>query len=95
MPQNPVPAPMQDKDRLEDALNTQKYMTVTYNALANECASSGLRDELLNLLQEEHNIQADLFQEMQKRGWYPTAPASQPQIEAVKQQFSPSAPSSS
>ena len=91
MAQNPVPVPMQDKDRLEDALNTQKYMTEAYNALANECAASNIRDELLNILQDEHNIQADIFREMQKRGWYPTTPADQQQIPAVKQQFTVSA----
>lgn len=91
--QNPAPNPMQDKDRLEDALNSQKFMTDMYNTFANECAASNIRDELLNILQDEHNIQADLFKEMQKRGWYPTTPADQQQIQAVKQKFTAPQPS--
>ncbi len=92
MAQNPAPnLPMQDKDRMEDALSSQKFIAEAYNSFANECAAANVRDELLNILQDEHNIQADIFNEMQKRGWYPTTPADQQQIQTVKSKFAPSA----
>ena len=92
MAQNPAPPlPMQDKDRLEDALSSQKFIAEAYNSFANECAAANIRDELLNILQDEHNIQADIFGEMQKRGWYPTTPADQQQIQTVKAKYSPAA----
>ena len=92
MPQNALPnLPMQDKDRMEDMLSAQKFISDAYNSFANECAAASVRDELLNILQDEHNLQADIFGEMQKRGWYPTTPADQQQIQTVKQKFSSTA----
>ena len=88
MAQNPAPTlPMQDKDRLEDALSSQKFIAEAYNSFANECAAANIRDELLNILQDEHNIQADIFGEMQN----PTTPADQQQIQTVKAKYSPAA----
>lgn len=42
---------------------------------------------MLNLLHDEHAIQADLFMEMQKRGWYPTTPAEDQKVQSAKQKF--------
>ena len=63
---------MQDKEMLEDVLTSQKQITGLYNTYANECATTAIRDEMMNILHDEHDIQADIFMEMQKRGWYPT-----------------------
>ena len=41
----------------------------------------------LALLGEEHQIQHDLFVEMQKRGWYQTEPADQAKISQAKGKF--------
>ena len=67
---------MQDKEMLEDVL--------TY---ANECATTAIRDEMMNILHDEHDIQADIFMEMQKRGWYPTPMAEEQKIQSTKQKF--------
>ena len=67
MAQNPAPTlPMQGQRPSEDALSSQKFIAEAYNSFANECAAANIRDELLNILQDEHNIQADIFGEMQK-----------------------------
>lgn len=79
--------PMNDQEMMQDVLSSQKQMTETYNSYANECATPAVRDELLNILQEEHGIQADLFKEMQKRGWYPTPMAEEQKIQSTKQKF--------
>ena len=78
---------MQDKEMLEDVLTSQKQITGLYNTYANECATTAIRDEMLNLLHDEHAIQADLFMEMQKRGWYPTTPAEDQKVQSAKQKF--------
>ena len=88
MSQNNAALPMQDKDMLGDALSAQKQITDAYNTCANECATPAVRDELLKLLREEHAIQAGVFTEMQKRGWYPTPMAEEPKIQSAKQKFS-------
>ena len=76
-----------DREILEDLLSSQKQITAEYNAAANECASSALQGEFMTLLGEEHQIQMELFQEMQKRGWYPAEQASQQKISQAREQF--------
>ncbi len=58
--------PMQDKDMLCDSLASQKEITGIYNTFSNECVSTPLRNELLNILHDEHSIGADILSEMQK-----------------------------
>lgn len=79
--------PMQDKELLTDALSAQKQITGAYNTCANECATPAVRDELLNILREEHAIQANVFAEMQKRGWYPTPMAEEQKVQSAKQKY--------
>ena len=76
-----------DKDRLTDALASQKFITDNYNTSANESASPQLRGVFMGLLQEEHDIQSEIFMEMQKRGWYQVAPAEQQKIDQAKTKF--------
>ena len=78
---------MNDQEMMHDALSSQKQITGIYNTFVNECATPAIRDEMLNILQEEHGIQADIFQEMQKRGWYPTPMAEEQKIQSTKQKF--------
>ena len=77
-----------DKEMLNDALISQKMLTDDYNTFANECATPGIRNEFLSILSEEHQIQADVFDEMSKRGWYQVPPAEQTKIEKKKKKFS-------
>ncbi len=79
--------PMQDKEMLHDSLSSQKEITGIYNTFTNECVSTALRNEMLNILHDEHSIQADIFTEMQKRGWYPTEMAEEQKIQSAKQKF--------
>lgn len=39
----------------------------------------------MSLLQDEHQIQMEVFEEMQKRGWYPTPAAKADKINQAKQ----------
>ena len=72
--------PMQDKDMICDSLASQKEITGIYNTFSNECVSTPLRNELLNILHDEHSIGADILSEMQKRGWYPAEQAEEQNI---------------
>ena len=79
--------PMKDMEIMTDLLTSQKTITEHYNNYANECASKELKNSFLNILQEEHQIQADVFQVMNQRGWYKTQPADQNQLSTTKQKF--------
>jgi spore coat protein CotF len=76
-----------DKDMLTDALSTQKFITETYNTWSNECEHPEVRDDLMCILSEEHQIQFDLFNEMKQRGWYQVEPADQVKVQQTKQKF--------
>jgi spore coat protein CotF len=76
-----------DKEVMQDALTSEKYITETYNIWVNECATPEVRNQFKSILDEEHNMQNDVFCEMQTRGWYKTPAAEQPKVDQAKQNF--------
>lgn len=80
--------PFTDQDMMAEALTSQKFITTTYNTFANECASPALKSEFVNILNEEHQIEHEIFTEMQKRGWYQTQPADEENVAQAKMKFS-------
>ena len=81
------PNGMCEREILDDILSSQKMITGLYNTSANECAAPVIRDEFLSILSEEHQMQAEVFDEMQKRGWYPVPAAEQQKIAQAKEKF--------
>ncbi len=75
---------LSDQEIMEDILSSQKHITDTYNTFSNECASPVLREDMLKILREEHNIQSTIYTDMSKRGWYNTQQADQQMIDQVK-----------
>ena len=80
--------PFGDREMMEDVLSSQKFVTEGYNTFANECASPAVMSELMNILNEEHQIQHEVFTELQKRGWYPTQEAPAEKVQQAKLKFS-------
>lgn len=78
-----------DKEILADALTAEKAITGVYNTFTNECACPNLRNTMLQLLNEEHNLQAEVFTEMHSRGFYPTPMAETQKIDQAKQKYQP------
>jgi len=76
-----------DKDRLTDALNAQKYAADHYNSFASETATPELRSCVMNILNEEHRLQAEVFDEMNSRGWYPTEKAEQQKLTDAQNRY--------
>ncbi|MDL2234237.1 spore coat protein [Ruminococcaceae bacterium OttesenSCG-928-L11] len=79
-----------DKDILTDLLSSQKFVTDGYNSFANECATPAVKTDFVNLLSEEHQLQNEVFCEMQKRGWYQVEAAEQTKINQAKQKYTAS-----
>ena len=67
-----------DKEILNDGLLAQKACTGKLNMAATECAHEIVRNTMLNILEQEHSIQYEVFDMMHKRGFYET-PAAQDQ----------------
>ena len=79
---------LNDKEMVFDSIASQKLIGSTYNTYTNECVNPKIRNDFINILKEEHDIQYDLFTEAQKRGWYLVQPADVNQITATKQKYS-------
>ena len=76
-----------DKEKISDALMSQKFITGNYNNFANECAHPEIKQLVLDILSDEHSIQHDVFVEMQNHGWYEVAPATEASILQAKAQM--------
>ncbi|MCI8553909.1 MAG: spore coat protein [Clostridiales bacterium] len=79
---------MQDREMMYDALRSEKQMTGLYNTRAGECVSTALRDEMLNILHDAHSMQADIYLDMQKRGWCSAAAAEDQKVQSAREKFS-------
>src|SRR5699024_8414292 len=78
---------MNDRDRLNDILTTEKYLTMSYNVAINEASTQWLYEDQMKILNQLHECQHQLFTLMSKKGWYKTDPAQQAQIDQAFQQF--------
>ena len=76
-----------EKEILGDALSSQKSTTELFNKAANECVHGNVRELFLDILEEEHDIQQDVFDMMHSQGYYPTPEAEDKKIQQVKQQY--------
>lgn len=76
-----------EKEILADALASEKTATDHYNTFANECVHDRVRNAILKCLEEEHEIQKNVFDEMHSRGYYPTPAADSTKLDQVKQKF--------
>ena len=85
---NRCAATMGDKEILNDFLASQKQIAASYNTFAGECVNPQLRSTFLNILDEEHCIQADLFGDMTAKGWYQVEQADRQKIDQTRQKLS-------
>jgi len=69
-------------------LSSQKFITEGYNTFTYECATPNVRNAFKQILNEEHDIQHEIFTEIQSRGWYKVAPAEEQKICEAKAKFS-------
>ena len=76
------------KEILGDALCTQKAATGQFNMAANECVHEDVRKTMMNILNQEHEIQKSVFDDMHAAGYYPTPAAEEKKIQDTKQTFS-------
>ena len=79
---------MTDRELMEDMLTLQKLTDVNYSMFANECSTESMRTDVLNILSDEHKIQAEVFDQMEAYCWYSPADAEMQKIEQAKQKFS-------
>ncbi len=81
---------MNEKAVLTDLISSQKFITGAYNTFCCEAAEPTVRNCLLSVLEDEHRIQAELFNTMSQKGFYTVQKAEQTKLNAAKQQFAKS-----
>ncbi|MDR1619081.1 MAG: spore coat protein [Clostridiales bacterium] len=84
-----------DKEVLHDALTAQKGVTGLFNTFSNEVVCPNLHKVMLDILNDEHAIQFEVFNDMHGRGFYPTPAAQQDKINQTKKQYAEQALSTS
>lgn len=70
-----------DQQIAGDVLTSQKYTTELYNKFALEAKKQELRNDFLKILNQEHEIQVEMFELMEEKGWYPIEMAEDKKIE--------------
>jgi spore coat protein CotF len=76
-----------DRDRINDILSYEKYLTSGYNTGLNEMQNPKLRQTVQQILNETHQLQFQMFDLMFQKGWYKMKAAEQQEIGQTHQQF--------
>ena len=79
---------MKDQEQITDFMLAEKKMTANYDAFASECVNTALRDDFLNIFNQGHKTQAELFQLAQSKGWYQVEQAPASKVSTAYQKFS-------
>ncbi|MFE5319724.1 spore coat protein [Paenibacillus sp. NPDC056579] len=79
---------MNDRDRINDILSMQKYLSSGFNTGINEVQNPELRKTVASILQAQHEAQWQLFNLMFEKGWYKMKAADKQEISQAQQQFS-------
>ncbi|HHU61475.1 MAG TPA: spore coat protein [Natronincola sp.] len=79
---------MSDRDRLNDILSTEKYLTSSFNTFVLETSNKNLFNDVLHILNETHHAARDVFNLMFEKGWYTLKQEQPQQIAKEYQKFS-------
>ena len=78
---------MQEKEIMTDLLCSQKFVTSLYNTFCNEASTPAMRSCLSSILQDEHRVQEEIFNEMSNKGYYKVEMAEETKLNTEKQKF--------
>ncbi len=71
---------MNDRDYLNDILETEKNMSINMTTSLNEASNEKLYDELFDIFKDIKNTQRTLYECMFKKGWYSLEKAEEQKI---------------
>lgn len=86
---------MNDQERLTDFICSEKKMSANYDTFASECVNTALRSDFLNILNQSHQTQSDLFRIAQSKGWYQVEQAPASKVSQAYAKFSNQKPTAS
>ena len=79
---------MNDQERLTVLLGSEKKMSANYDTYASECVNVPLRDAYLQIFNQGHKTQTELFQLAQTKGWYQVEQAPANKVSQLYTKFS-------
>ncbi|MFT9849066.1 spore coat protein [Aneurinibacillus sp. REN35] len=79
---------MTDRDRLNDILATEKYLTDGFNIATREASHESLHRDTMTCLTETQQCARDIFNLMFQKGWYTLEAEDQQKLDQTYQQFS-------
>lgn len=88
MMQSTATCAYQDKDRMMDALSSEKFLSGIYNESLNEAYHTPVKSCFSGLLEDVHRTQEELFALMNERGWYPVEDAQEQKVAQARMKFS-------
>ena len=77
-----------DRDRLNDMLATEKWLTDGFNVFVRETSHKDLYNDILHVLNDTHHAARDVFNLMFEKGWYTLHPEQPSHITKHHQKFS-------
>lgn len=78
---------MTDRDRLNDVLATEKYLTDSLNVAVREASHDALHQEVMNILTETHRLARNVYNLMYEKGWYQLEAAEAKKISQTANKF--------
>ena len=78
---------LSEEEILTDLLTSEKHCTSSVNTFITESTCSNLRQNLKNILNEEHSIQENIYNMMSQKGWYPTSDAQAQEVQKAKDKY--------
>lgn len=79
---------LNDRDRLNDMLSTEKYLANGFNTFVTETSNQNLYNDVLHILNETHHAGRNIFNLMFEKGWYSLKQEQPQQIAKEHQKFS-------
>ena len=79
---------MNDRDRVNDILALEKYLTDSFNISAREASHPQLHRDIMTVLTETHQCQYELYELMFRKGHYKLEAEEQTKLDQTYQQFS-------
>ena len=78
---------LNDRDRVNDILATEKYLTDSFNISAREASHPELHEDILTVLNETHQCQYGMYELMFQKGHYKLEAEDQSKLDQAYKQF--------
>lgn len=76
-----------EQELMNDLLTSEKQIISAYNTGITETSCTNLRQQLTQCLTNTQEIQYQIFDSMQQRGWYKTKPAASQDVQDAKTKY--------